>query len=46
MPGLAVRVSALGKVSFYAVRRLDPAAKNPVWAFLGRYPIMTLCAGA
>src|SRR3979490_587685 len=41
MPGMAVRVSAKGKRSFYAVKRRtgDPL---PTWALLGVYPVMTL----
>src|SRR3982074_2857172 len=41
MPGMAVRVSAKGKRSFYAVKRRtgDPL---PTWARLGVYPVMTL----
>jgi integrase len=42
MPGHCVRVSALGKISFYAVRRLAPTDANPVWAYLGAYPVMGL----
>ena len=41
MPGMAVRVSALGKRSFYAVKRLAGAAQ-PTWVLLGVYPVMTL----
>src|SRR3982074_2693239 len=41
LPGRAVRVSAKGKRSFYAVKRRtgDPL---PTWARLGVYPVMTL----
>ena len=41
MPGLAVRVSGLGKRSFYAVKR-RAGDVQPTWALLGVYPIMTL----
>src|SRR5271167_127032 len=41
MPGMAVRVSAKGKRSFYAVKRL-PGAAQPTWHLLGAYPNMTL----
>jgi integrase len=41
MPGMAVRVSALGKRSFYAVRR-RAGAEHPTWALLGAYPIISL----
>jgi len=41
MPGMAVRVSALGKRSFYAVKRRAGAAQ-PTWVLLGAYPVMTL----
>jgi integrase len=41
MPGMAVRVSALGKRSFYAVKR-RPGDVQPVWHLLGAYPVMGL----
>jgi len=41
MPGLSVRVSALGKRSFYAVKRRAGEAQ-PTWVLLGVYPVMTL----
>jgi integrase len=41
MPGMAVRVSAKGKRSFYAVKRRAGAAQ-PSWVLLGEYPIMSL----
>src|SRR5579864_4681518 len=41
MPGLAVRVSALGKRSFYAVKR-RAGETQPTWVLLGAYPVMTL----
>jgi integrase len=41
MPGMAVRVSALGKVSFYVVKRRTGDAQ-PTWSRLGGYPVMTL----
>src|SRR3979490_52214 len=41
MPGMAVRVSAKGKRSFYAVKRRT-GAPPPTWALLGVYPVMTL----
>jgi integrase len=41
MPGMVVRVSALGKRSFYAVRR-PAGAPQPVWHLLGVYPVMGL----
>ncbi|HXP05454.1 MAG TPA: tyrosine-type recombinase/integrase [Stellaceae bacterium] len=41
MPGLAVRVSALGKRSFYAVKR-RAGNTTPTWVLLGVYPVMTL----
>jgi integrase len=41
MPGMAVRISAKGKRSFYAVKRRT-GAPLPTWALLGVYPVMTL----
>jgi integrase len=41
MPGMAVRVSAKGKRSFYAVKRRAGDAQ-PTWHLLGVYPIMGL----
>ena len=41
MPGLAVRVSAKGKRSFYAVKR-RAGQSAPTWVLLGVYPVMTL----
>jgi integrase len=41
MPGLAVRVSGLGKRSFYAVKR-RAGDTTPTWLLLGVYPVMTL----
>src|SRR5690348_11846170 len=41
LPGMAVRVSALGKRSFYAVKRRAGDAP-PTWALLGAYPVMAL----
>jgi integrase len=41
MPGMAVRVSAKGKRSFYAVKRRAGDAQ-PTWVLLGAYPVMTL----
>jgi integrase len=41
MPGLAVRVSAFGKRSFYAVKR-RAGEVQPTWVLLGVYPVMTL----
>jgi integrase len=41
MPGMAVRVSALGKRSFYAVKR-RAGDTQPTWHLLGSYPVMTL----
>jgi integrase len=41
LPGLAVRISAKGKLSFYAVRRRSGAAQ-PSWVLLGAYPLTTL----
>ena len=41
MPGLAVRISALGKRSFYAVKRRK-GDTTPTWVLLGAYPVMTL----
>jgi integrase len=42
MPGMAVRISAKGKKTFYAVRRRMPTDRTPVWHQLGVYPRMTL----
>lgn len=42
LPGHAVRISAKGQKSFYAVRRLVPTDPNPVWYRLGTYPAMSL----
>jgi integrase len=42
MPGMAVRIGAGGKLSFNAVRRLNPGDRNPQWVHLGVYPVMTL----
>jgi len=44
MPGHAVRVSALGKRSFYAVKRRK-GEEQPTWVLLGEYPFMTLAQG-
>lgn len=41
LPGLAVRISAKGKLSFYAVRRRSGDAQ-PSWVLLGAYPLTTL----
>src|SRR5207302_3560688 len=41
MPGHVVRVSALGKRSFYAVKR-RAGEVQPTWHLLGIYPVMTL----
>jgi integrase len=41
MPGMAVRVSALGKRSFYVVKRRMGDAQ-PTWHLLGAYPVMSL----
>src|SRR5271170_5548829 len=41
LPGLGVRVSALGRRSFYAVKR-QPGAAQPTWYHLGSYPAMGL----
>jgi hypothetical protein len=41
MPGMAVRVSALGKRSFYAVKR-RAGEPQPKWVKLGAYPVMGL----
>lgn len=40
-PGMAVRISARGKKTFYAVQR-RPGDRNAVWYKLGRYPETTL----
>jgi integrase len=44
LPGHAVRVSAKGKRSFYAVRR-RAGETQPTWVFLGVYPAMSLGQG-
>jgi integrase len=41
MPGLVVRVSRLGKRSFYAARR-RAGDRQPTWVMLGAYPVMGL----
>ena len=41
MPGMAVRVTARGHISFVAVLR-RPGQAQPTWTVLGAYPIMTL----
>jgi integrase len=41
MPGHAVRISALGKRSFYAVKR-RVGEVQPTWHYLGSYPVMSL----
>jgi len=41
MPGHAVRVSVLGKRSFYAVKR-RAGDVQPTWHLLGAYPVMSL----
>src|ERR1700722_9689761 len=41
MPGLVVRVSRLGKRSFYAARR-RAGDRQPTWVQLGAYPAMGL----
>jgi hypothetical protein len=41
-PGMAVRISAEGKRSFYVVRRRSPEDRSPVWFRLGPYPRLTL----
>jgi integrase len=41
LPGMAVRVSAKGKRSFYAVKRQAGQAQ-PSWVMLGHYPVMSL----
>jgi len=41
MPGLAVRVSPFGRVSFYVVKR-QAGRQQPSWVCLGHYPPMTL----
>lgn len=41
MPGMAVRVSALGQRSFYAIKTAQGAA-TATWHLLGIYPVMTL----
>jgi integrase len=41
MPGMAVRITALGKRSFYAVKRRAGDAQ-PTWHLLGAYPVMSL----
>jgi integrase len=41
MPGLAIRVSAKGKRTFYAVKR-RAGARQPTWVSVGAYPVTTL----
>lgn len=41
LPGMAVRISALKKKTFYVVKR-QPEARQPTWAAIGAYPLMTL----
>ncbi len=41
MPGLAVRITDRGRVSFVAVKR-RAGQSQPTWHLLGRYPLMAL----
>jgi Arm DNA-binding domain/Family of unknown function (DUF5906) len=41
MPGMAVRISPLGRKSFYAVKR-QAGRRQPSWVCLGHYPPMAL----